>query len=318
MVLEFLQESGAGVLAVMAVIAGFLTYFRKIRENLLDFAEYLRGRSASGVPEETLWPVELSAKFASGRGDIPFVLDLRKRVFRDVLNKEVISGDDTYWDAYDRNKFSFSLVSEEGLPFGYWGMIPVGKQDFEKFLEGGLTHAQMLTEASIAWEDADPQNLYLYYVGAVVLRKEYLAEGEPELHNMEYKTLLDSIVVGYGLSKRAAIKGIAVYASTGYGWKICERQLLAHGFEETGVFADTDRVTEILVLKEDNVDSFFDTMRAKHIDPHMKSTKKGRLAAVSTWMQRVTHRPEKSATQPTRDLRESAIMAQLVRKVPKF
>ncbi|MGR3677005.1 MAG: hypothetical protein ACU0AZ_03335 [Paracoccaceae bacterium] len=134
MVLEFLQESGAGVLAVMAVIAGFLTYFRKIRENLLDFAEYLRGRSASGVPEETLWPVELSAKFASGRGDIPFVLDLRKRVFRDVLNKEVISGDDTYWDAYDRNKFSFSLVSEEGLPFGYWGMIPVGKQDFEKFL----------------------------------------------------------------------------------------------------------------------------------------------------------------------------------------
>lgn len=243
---------GGAVLAGRQVFAAL----RRKRQQHLDWEQ---------LAEESQCGKALTSRFVAQRSEMEEVLEIRRRVFEKVLNKPLVSTDHTYWECFERNKQAFKLVGQAHLFFGYWGAIPVSAAHFAQFTAGELTHAQMLSDCTLSWADVDPDALYLYFIGIVSLSKTSLSPSEPHLTLMEAKVIQDAMATLATVSDHATIKGIAVYASTKFGARISENRLIENGFRQTGVFASSDRITEILVLDGENSAPFFARLREKHL-----------------------------------------------------
>ncbi|SFR60655.1 hypothetical protein SAMN04488005_3223 [Yoonia tamlensis] len=265
---------------------------------------------------DTGWPQALSARYCNERWEIDEVLRLRRQYFEEVLKGDVISSDDSYWDAFEKNPYAFRIVSELEQPFGYWGIIPVSKESFDQFLLGDLSHAEMLSEACISWADADPANLYLYHIGVVTIPKSIDGGSSNSLPIREAKVELDNIATIYELSKWATIKGVAVYASTAKGEKAIIKNLLALGFERTGKFAASDRLSEIAVLRGDAVAGFFDAIYKHRILRLLARHKGGRVAGAWTWLSNIIWGPDYVKRVPDADRRELVRVRSELRKRP--
>lgn len=309
---DLLQGPWAALLSVIAVLALVISRVRAIRGGLVDLRDWIHARLEP--PREQHWPSELSARFASSRDTLQDVLDLRRRVFDQVLQKELIAEDRTYWDAFERNRYSFSILSEAGMPFGYWGVIPVSKKHYDQFVAGDMTHAQMLSDATLSWEAADPDAMYLYFVGTVSLNRDCLTTSEPRLRRMGYKVLIDATVALLALSTVAQIKGVAVYASTKYGWRVVKNKLLKNGFETTGEFAEEDRLTEIIVLREASVGQFFDALSRDHVDDLLSRDARGRTSSAKAKIEALMSGTDRNPRVPRRSLRESALVRRLIKR----
>lgn len=260
--LSNLRESSETVVWLFALSAGGLGIWKKVH----FWQRFSAWRAARGLPdEEARWPKALTSRFVGRRSEMGEVLEIRRRVFEQVLHKPLVSGDESYWACFERNKQVFKLVGEAGMPFGYWGVLPVSRASFEAFLAGKVSHSEMLTEHCLSWQDTDPTGLYLYYVGIVSLSTEALEEREPHLLRMEAKVIQDAMASMAVLASLAQIKGIAVYASTKFGARLSERKLIENGFRPTGVFASEDRITEILLLDEPQIAPFFEAIRVKYL-----------------------------------------------------
>ncbi len=300
------------VIGAIVVIYGNV---RSLRTMLSEIRDWLIVRY---FPEDfdTGWPQALSARYCNERWEIDEVLRLRRQYFSEVLNSDVISSDDSYWDTFEKNQHAFRIISESEQPFGYWGIIPVSKHDFERFIAGELSHAEMLSDASISWAEADPHDLYLYHIGVVTIPKFTDGAHRNSLPIREAKVELDNVATIYELSKWATIKGVAVYASTAKGEKAIIKNLLALGFERTGKFAANDRLSEIAVLRGKNIVRFFDEIYKRRIERLLARQTGGIFARVRTFISRIIWGPDYIKRVPHSDRLELVKVRSELRKKP--
>lgn len=181
-----------------------------------------RGAGAMGPDRETApgW----TSRFATTPEDHETILDLRRRAFA----AGVVSSDATYRACWRRNGRSMKLVRDrEGRPTGYWGLIPIGRDAFAAFAAGGETHARMLAEACLAWDAADPGELYLYVIGIVVPDAKAGA-GRARGYALDRSSaavLLDAFAFGLELAHRARVAGVCGYPSRVEGFRIFRRAM---------------------------------------------------------------------------------------------
>jgi hypothetical protein len=141
-----------------------------------------------GPPERSF-----TSRFATTAYDLDVVLRLRRAYFRN----HVVSSDDSYRQCWKVNRFCMKVVDDLfGEPIGYWGVVPIAKETFNRFIKGGergITHAEMLGDHAQAWTAVRPDEVRLYIIGAVVP----VAQGRNQRENsllqkmISWRVLLD-------------------------------------------------------------------------------------------------------------------------------
>lgn len=172
-----------------------------------------------------------------------------------------VSGNKSYYDCHKVNPQSFKLVDWSGQYIGYWGIIPVSKDYYEKMRLGQITHAEMLSDGVISWEAVDPDNVYIYVIGIVTLAEKYLNIG---FETAAIKVLLDAFSTIEQIFKdpRNTLKGAVGYPATDQGLKIVENRMDAYGFKDTEIHPPAKKSFPIRVLPEENVDLFLTNVAA--------------------------------------------------------
>lgn len=307
----FFQEIWGPIVLLIGAIVGFFTQLSKI----LSGWRMLRDSMAvwfgdRGIENEVIyfWPDELSSRYANERWELQEILEIRKKYFVEYLKQTVISDDKSYWAAYENNKSAFSVVSEGGEAFGYWGLIPVSKEHFLSFLAGELTHADMLSKAVVlSWRDADPKELYLYHIGAVTLPVHSPGSPTRGIPIRAAKVELDNIALIYAISRHANISGLAVYPSTKEGAIAISKHFVKHGFTRTGILAvDEDPLTEIACLSGDNVNYFLNKLFEEYVEPHRSGKPVKWTRKIAKFINKNLVGPEFHLRVPRRRFRELA------------
>ena len=309
---NLLQNSWEAIVLAIGVIATLFSQLDKIFAVL----QRIRNKVAvwlgdHGIEDEVMyqWPEELCARFANDRWEIKEILEIRKKYFVDYLDSDVIASDDVYWAAYESNPWAFSVVSEKRVPFGYWGLVPISKKDFFTFLEGKLTHAEILSGAVLSWREADPTELYLYHIGAVTLPVRSPDQHPGGIPLRAGKLELDNIASIYSISKHANICGLAVYPSTKEGAIAISRHFVKNGFIRTGILAATgDPLTEIAYLSGENVKIFLDNLHEEYVKPSLANKPSKRTRKLARLMNNKLIGPDYHQRVPRRSVREVALV----------
>ncbi|MEO1573794.1 MAG: hypothetical protein AAFU65_02430 [Pseudomonadota bacterium] len=208
--------------------------------------------------DDTQWPAALSSRFVREKWELRCILKMRKTFFEKIKRRSELSSDESYWKAFERNNYAFSIVSERREPFGYWGLVPVSKKDFDRFVAGEVSHDEMLRDCTISWMDADPDELYLYHIGVVTMTDAAEKLRTTAFQVNAAKIVRDIIAVLFWLHRLGTIKGIALYPSTEEGSSAIQHWLKNKGFVGTGELVDErDPIQEVHVLNDDKVDQFF-------------------------------------------------------------
>lgn len=168
-----------------------------------------------GPPERAF-----TSRFASTAYDLDVVLRLRRAYFRNHL----VSPDDSYRQCWKNNAYSMKVVYDVfGEPIGYWAVIPIAKDSFNRFIKGGegeITHGEMLRDHALAWSEVQPAEVRLYIIGAVVP----VAEGRNKRENsllqkmISWRVLLDSFQFGIELMDRLTLRAVCGYPSRTGGY----------------------------------------------------------------------------------------------------
>jgi hypothetical protein len=168
-----------------------------------------------GPPERAF-----TSRFASTAYELDVVLRLRRAYFR----HQVVSPDDTYRRCWKTNAYSMKVVYDFfGEPIGYWAVIPIAKETFNRFIKGGaggITHGEMLRDHALAWSDVQPTEVRLYIVGAVVP----VLDGRNQRANsllqkmISWRVLLDSFQFGIALMDRLTLRAVCGYPSRSGGY----------------------------------------------------------------------------------------------------
>jgi hypothetical protein len=206
----------------------------KAAEGVLDrIKNAVRGHGTEeghiqGPPERTF-----TSRFATTAYDLEVVLRLRRAYFRNHL----VSPDDSYRRCWASNRYSLKIVSDLfGEPIGYWGVIPIGKETFTRFIKGGaggITHAQMLGDHAVDWTALPSSEIRLYIIGAVVPVADGRNQRESSLLQkmISWRVLLDSFQFALELMERATLRAVCGYPSRTGGYTTLESM----GFARTKV-----------------------------------------------------------------------------------
>jgi hypothetical protein len=214
-------------------------------ETLVNKLRAMRKRPA-GKHIDQLLDRPSTSRFASTEEDLDTILQLRRAFFK----KSVIVPDDIYVACWRRNPDTMKIVYDLlGKPIGYWSVIPIGPQSFEQFVKGKSTHEQMMSVNCLPWPEVDPDNAYLYVVGAVVPvpsgRNEFTL-----LHKMvSGQVILDMYSFGLEVIDRLDIKGICGYPSKTAGLTNFQKA----GFIQTNIFIDNDKNQPVYVITADGL-----------------------------------------------------------------
>jgi hypothetical protein len=168
-----------------------------------------------GPPERAF-----TSRFATTAYDLDVVLKLRRAYFRSHL----VSPDDSYRDCWRNIAYSMKVVYDLfGEPIGYWAVIPIARETFNRFLQGGqagITHGELLRSHALAWSEVAPTEVRLYIIGAVVP----IAAGRNPRENsllqkiISWRVLLDSIQFGVELMDRLTLRAVCGYPSRTGGY----------------------------------------------------------------------------------------------------
>jgi hypothetical protein len=168
-----------------------------------------------GPPERAF-----TSRFATSAYELDVVLGLRRAYFRHHL----VSPDETYRRCWKSNAFSMKVVYDFfGAPIGYWSVIPIARETFNRFIrggQGGLTHGELLRDHALAWSSIRPPDVRLYIVGAVVP----VPDGRNQRANsllqkmISWRVLLDSFQFGIELMDRLSVRGVCGYPSRTGGY----------------------------------------------------------------------------------------------------
>jgi hypothetical protein len=186
-----------------------------------------------GPPERAF-----TSRFATTLHDLDAVLRLRRAYFRNDL----VSPDDSYRRCWKANRFSMKVVSDLfGEPIGYWGVIPIAKETFNRFIKGGewgITHGEMLNNHALPWTAVRPSEVRLYIIGAVVPVAEGRNRRESSLLQkmISWRVLLDSFQFGIELMDRLTLRAVCGYPSRTGGYSTLD----AMGLARTKVYIGGD------------------------------------------------------------------------------
>ncbi len=193
----------------------------KAAEGVLD---KIGGAMRAHVPDEghIQGPPEraFTSRFATTPYDLDVVLRLRRAYFRNHL----VSPDDSYRQCWKSNAYSMKVVSDVfGEPIGYWAVIPIAKDTFNRFIKGGageITHGEMLRDHALAWSEVRPNEVRLYIIGAVVPVPEGRNKRENSLLQkmISWRVLLDSFQFGIELMDRLTLRAVCGYPSRTGGY----------------------------------------------------------------------------------------------------
>jgi hypothetical protein len=211
--------------------------------------ETATGRAAEGVldtignafrshrPEEghIQGPPERSftSRFATSLHELDVVLRLRRAYF----HRHLVSPDDSYRQCWKNNPCSMKVVYDLfGEPIGYWAVVPIAKETFNRFIKGGeqgITHAEMLQDHALSWSAVQRAEVRLYIIGAVVPVPEGRNQREYSLLQkmISWRVLLDSFQFGIELMDRVTLRAVCGYPSRTGGYTTLD----AMGFAKTKV-----------------------------------------------------------------------------------
>lgn len=208
---------------------------------------------------------EQYSKYARYPSDLKQVLQVRKERFPD----RPVCPDEAYYASQKINDQTFKMVYSDSQFVGYWGLVPVCKDYFDKMAQGQATHEQMITTGALSWEEADPEALYLYIIGVVRRQDSHLTNPQ----NAGFKIITDAFQTVDVLAQHATIRGAVGYPATNQGEAVLDRHFRASGFVGTGYYADKDQQWEIVQLTQGNVPRFLHTIR-QLIEKQEKSAKR--------------------------------------------
>lgn len=316
--MEILESLWTLVLAAAVSLFAFLPKARAFIVTIKDLSTFFLGDNGLEPDEELLWPKKLRARFTDEAWEMEEIIKLRNTYFKDYLKKDTLTDDTIYWDVFKKNKHAFSIVSEHQEAFGYWGLIPVSRQSFFEFLSGNISHSEMISKRSISWREADPHDLYLYYIGAVTIPTNSPEKHKGGLPLRAAKVELDNIHVLYKISTFSKISGIVVYPSTQQGAFAIKKHFIRGGFKRTGIYVDDTGLTEIAHLEEENTHEFINFLYREYVVPHrsknnMSFTKKlarllnSKLVGVS-FHHRVPERRLRDTAKLIRQLQQNKIV----------
>jgi len=131
------------------------------------------------------------------------VLSIRRQVF-----PEPIVPDDVYEACWYKNNYTMKVVLDpEGAAVGYWSLIPITRESFDRFIAGKCAHRDMLENHCVPWDHTDRTALFVYIVGVVV----------PGSISHAYRTMLDLFSFSRTLLGLATVWGICGYPHTKEG-----------------------------------------------------------------------------------------------------
>jgi hypothetical protein len=194
-----------------------------------------------GPPERAF-----TSRFATTPYDLDVVLRLRRAYFRSHL----VSPDDSYRQCWKNNSRSMKVVYDVfGEPIGYWAVVPIAKDSFNRFIKGGaggITHGEMLRDHALAWSAVRPGEVRLYIIGAVVPVPEGRNKRENSLLQkmVSWRVLLDSFQFGIELMDRLTLRAVCGYPSRTGGYTTLD----AMGFIRTKVCIAGDPLQPIFSM----------------------------------------------------------------------
>jgi hypothetical protein len=189
---------------------------------LARIGDVLRAHSSAPEDGHIQGPPEraFTSRFATTAYELDVVLRLRRAYFRHHL----VSPDETYRRCWESNPYSMKVVYDLfGEPIGYWAVIPIARETFNRFIKGGkqgITHAEMLRDHTLAWSEVRPTEVRLYIVGAVVP----IPDGRNHRANsllqkmISWRVLLDSFQFGIDLMDRLTLRAVCGYPSRTGGY----------------------------------------------------------------------------------------------------
>lgn len=175
-----------------------------------------------------------TSQMANNGKDLERVLRLRRKHF----GAEVIVPDDSYWACWTREQDSMKIVCDEaGQDLGYWALFPVEEEVFRQFLNGELTHGQILANHVLGWDSVVTSSMFLYVVGVVVPSAGAYVSG---------RVLLDMFSFVIDIMERMDVAGIFGYPSCDSGYKMFEHM----GFTNSGVIVGNDDGQPVFYVSE--------------------------------------------------------------------
>ncbi|MDR3476051.1 MAG: hypothetical protein P4M09_30770 [Devosia sp.] len=154
---------------VSALVVSAILYILSIAYNTYkehrarQDAQDALGERVKGKTEVDITSKRITSYFATDPTQLEDVLRIRASYFA----KTVVSSDVSYRNCFKHNNMTFKIVAYDDEPMAYWGLMPIGRETFEAFCRGEVSHEEMLSNRCIAWDDADAGGLYLYVIGAV-------------------------------------------------------------------------------------------------------------------------------------------------------
>jgi hypothetical protein len=168
-----------------------------------------------GPPERAF-----TSRFATTAYELDVVLRLRRAYF----HQHLVSPDDTYRRCWKNNAYSMKVVYDLfGEPVGYWAVIPIAHETFNRFIKGGdegIAHGAILKDHALDWSEVRPGEARLYIVGAVVPVPDGRDHRASSLLQklISWRVLLDSFQFGIELMDRLTVRAVCGYPSRTGGY----------------------------------------------------------------------------------------------------
>lgn len=199
----------------------------------------------------------LVSRFADSEQELQTVLALRQACF----SESTVSSDASYRQCWHKNPDCFKVVyAFERItynPIGYWGLIPIDESAYHTFLKGKLSHEEILTGEAIDWCDVDPDNVYVYVIGAVV---PAIVDAQSWLYKrMSGWILIDMLDFAVMLSSLVKLRGVCGYPSRPEG----REQFSRLRFKQSGIYIDDNEEQPVSFVPEDGIERLIKEIQLK-------------------------------------------------------